>query len=50
MRVAAEQVEQSGEVTIIVTPEHVRTESFSAETPLVGKFWLKAKRVLPPWL
>ena len=50
MKVEQDAVEQSAEVTIIVTPERVVTQDFSAETPLVGRLWLKAKRVLPPWL
>ncbi len=49
-RVAREAVEQGEEVTIVLTPEKVVTQDFSPETPLVGRLWLKAKRVLPPWL
>ncbi len=50
MRVASQAVPQSEEVTIVVTPERVLTQDFSAETPLYGRFWLLAKRLLPPWL
>lgn len=50
MRMAREDVEQSEEVTLVVTPERVLSQDFSPETPLVGKLWLLAKRVLPPWL
>lgn len=50
MRGAAEQIHQSAEVTLVVTPDRVRTENFSGETPAVGKIWLLAKRLLPPWL
>ena len=50
MRVAAEQIQQSAEVTLVVTPDRVRTENFAGETPLVGKVWLTMKRLLPPWL
>jgi PPOX class probable F420-dependent enzyme len=50
MRVAADQIQQAEEVTLIVTPERALTQDFSAETPLVGRFWLIAKRLLPPWL
>lgn len=50
IRVAAEQIQQSAEVTLVVTPDRVRTENFAGETPAVGKIWLLAKRLLPPWL
>jgi PPOX class probable F420-dependent enzyme len=47
MRVAAEQVEQGAEITLIMTPERALTQDFSAETPMVGRIWLIAKRLLP---
>ena len=50
LRTAREAVEQSGEVTLVVRPERVVTQDFSPETPLVGRLWLLAKRLLPPWL
>ena len=50
LRMAQEVVEQSAEVTLAVRPERVLTQDFSAETPLVGRLWMQAKRVLPPWL
>ena len=50
LRTAREAVEQSGEVTLAVRPERVVTQDFSQETPLVGRLWLLAKRLLPPWL
>jgi PPOX class probable F420-dependent enzyme len=50
MRVAAEAIQQGEEVTLAVTPERVLTQDFSPETPLYGRLWLKAKRLLPPWL
>jgi len=50
MRVAAEEIQQSAEATIVVTPDRIRTENFAGETPLAGKVWLQAKRLLPPWL
>ena len=50
LRVAAESVQQSEEVTLAVTPERVLTQDFSAETPAYGRAWLVLKRVLPPWL
>jgi PPOX class probable F420-dependent enzyme len=50
MKVAAEAIQQGSEVTIVVTPERVVTQDFSAETPVYGRAWLVAKRVLPPWL
>ena len=50
LRTAREAVEQSGEVTLVVRPERVVTQDFSQETPLVGRLWLLAKRLLPPWL
>ncbi len=50
LRMAGEAVEQSAEVTLVLRPERVVTQDFSAETPLVGRLWLLAKRLLPPWL
>jgi PPOX class probable F420-dependent enzyme len=50
MKVAQDAVQQSAEVTIVVTPERVLTQDFSAETPFAGRLWLLAKRFLPPWL
>ena len=48
---ARRAVEQGAtEVTLVVTPERFVTQDFSPETPRVGKLWLLAKRVLPPWL
>jgi PPOX class probable F420-dependent enzyme len=50
LRMARETVEQSAEVTVVVRPERVLTQDFSADTPLTGRLWLLAKRLLPPWL
>ena len=50
LRTARETVEKSAEVTLVVRPERVLTQDFSAETPLIGRLWLRAKRLLPPWL
>jgi len=50
LRMGRGGVEQSAEVTIVVRPERMLTQDFSAETPLVGRFWLLVKRILPPWL
>ncbi len=50
LRTAREAVEQGAEVTLVVRPERVVTQDFSADTPLVGRLWLRAKRLLPPWL
>ncbi len=50
LRVAAENVQQSEEVTIAVTPERALTQDFSADTPAYGRAWLVLKRALPPWL
>jgi PPOX class probable F420-dependent enzyme len=50
LRMARQAVEQSAEVALVVRPERVLTQDFSAETPLVGRLWLAAKRVLPRWL
>jgi PPOX class probable F420-dependent enzyme len=44
------QIERGGEVTLIVQPERYVSFDFTPETPLVGRVWLFAKRVLPPWL
>ena len=50
-RTASRAFEQSAtEVTIVVTPERTLTQDFTPETPLYGRLWLVAKRVLPPWL
>ena len=50
LRTASGAVEQSAEVTLVVRPERVVTQDFSPETPLVGRLWLLAKRLLPPWV
>ena len=50
LRTASGAVEQSAEVTLVVRPDRVVTQDFSQETPLVGRLWLLAKRLLPPWL
>ncbi len=50
MRAAAETIQQSAEITIVVTPDRVLTQDFSPETPWYGRLWLLAKRVLPPGL
>ena len=49
-RTARSAVESGPEVTIVVTPERWTTFDFTVETPLPGRLWLLAKRVLPPWL
>ncbi len=50
LRVSRTAIEQSEEITLVVTPERVLTQDFSAETPWFGKLWLLAKRFLPPGL
>jgi PPOX class probable F420-dependent enzyme len=45
---AASEIERGEEVTLVITPERVLTQDFSAETPWFGKAWLALKRVLPP--
>jgi len=47
---AREQIERSGEVTLVVTPTRYASFDFSAETPVYGRAWLILKRILPPWL
>ena len=47
-RAAAEAIEGSEEVTLLITPERVLSQDFSQETPWFGKAWLVLKRVLPP--
>jgi PPOX class probable F420-dependent enzyme len=49
-RAASEAIERGEEVTLVITPERVLTQDFSAETPWFGKAWLVLKRVLPPQL
>jgi PPOX class probable F420-dependent enzyme len=48
LQIAAENVQQGEEVTLVLTPEKALTQDFSKETPLYANLWLKAKRVLPP--
>ncbi len=50
LRGARQDVEGSREVTLVVTPDSFRSEDYSPETPLVGRFWLALKRLLPQWL
>ena len=51
MRQGRQTVEQSAEeITIVVTPERVVTQDYSPEVPGIGRFWMFAKRFLPPWL
>ncbi len=38
------------EVTIVIAPEKVVSQDFGDETPLIGKVWLRLKKVLPPGL
>lgn len=49
LRSARETIEaDGGEVTIVVTPERVASQDFSAETPGYARPWLLLKRILPP--
>ncbi|MCH8814055.1 MAG: PPOX class F420-dependent oxidoreductase [Chloroflexi bacterium] len=50
MRIARSAIEESEEVTLVVTPERFVTQDFSPEMPLIGRVWLLMKRILPPWL
>jgi len=50
LRAAREAIEQSEEITVVITPERVLTQDFSPETPWFGKMWLVLKRALPPWM
>ncbi len=47
---AQHEIEQGPEIALVVRPDRLVTFDFGAETPLVGKLWLAAKRFLPPWL
>ena len=49
-RTAQHQIEQGPEVALVLHPDRYVTTDFGSETPLVGRLWLFAKRVLPPWL
>ncbi len=50
-RTAQQAIEEGArEVAVVVQPERFVTFDFTPETPLVGRLWLLAKRVLPPWL
>ncbi len=50
VRATRQAIEESEEITLVVTPERVLRQDFSPETPWFGKVWLVLKRVLPPWL
>ena len=50
MRIARDAVEQSEEITIVVTPERWDSQDFSPDLPFVGRIWLVMKRLLPSWL
>jgi PPOX class probable F420-dependent enzyme len=50
IQVAADTIQQSEEIVLAVTPERVLTQDFAQETPLYGRLWLQAKRILPPQL
>ena len=49
-RTAQQEIERGPEVTLVVRPERFVTLDYTPETPLVGRLWLLARRVLPPWL
>lgn len=49
-RAAQSAIEQGEDVAIVVRPDRFTTSDFTAETPFVGRIWLLARRVLPPWL
>jgi PPOX class probable F420-dependent enzyme len=49
-RTAQHQIEQGPEVALVVRPQRFVTFDFGEETPLIGRLWLKLRRVLPPWL
>ncbi len=49
-RISREAIEQSAEITLVVTPERALSQDFSLETPIYARLWLLAKRFLPPWL
>jgi len=49
-RTARQSVEQGPEITLAVRPDRWSSFDFAAETPLVGRLWLLARRVLPPWV
>jgi PPOX class probable F420-dependent enzyme len=49
-RAARTAIETGPEIAIVVQPERYVTFDFAPETPLVGRLWLQAKRVLPRWL
>jgi PPOX class probable F420-dependent enzyme len=49
-RTAREAIQQGDEITLVVRPDRWSTFDFAAETPLVGRLWLFARRFLPPWL
>ena len=49
-RTAQHLIESGPEISLVVRPDRYVTFDFGAETPLVGRLWLFAKRFLPPWL
>ena len=47
---ARRDVEEGPEVTLVVRPQRVTTLDYTPDTPLIGRFWLFLRRVLPQWL
>lgn len=47
---ARSSIEESAEITLVITPDRVVTQDYSPETPFIGWLWMIAKRILPPWL
>ena len=49
-RTAQHEIEHGPEVALVLRPQRFTTFDFAGDTPLAGRLWLLAKRVLPPWL
>lgn len=50
LRTARAVIEESAEATLVLKPQRIVSQDFSQETPLLGRLWLWAKRILPPGL
>ena len=47
---AREAIQQGPEVALVMRVERYTSFDFTPDTPIYGRLWLLAKRVLPPWL
>ncbi len=45
-----EEIEESADAVLVIKPMRSYGWDYTPQTPLVGRLWLAAKRILPPWL